>query len=127
MGLRDDIQTDLAEAFDDDLADAIQPFEGSYKGEGTWDPETETSTAPTVTYSGRGVLDAYESRRIDNINIKVGDVLLICLANEVSDRPQTGHSINALDLITGEVVTYRVESVEMDPAQAHYEIQLRRS
>jgi hypothetical protein len=127
VGLRDDIQIDLAAAFDEDLADAVQPFSGTYKGEGSWDPVTETSTAPTIVYSGRGVMDSYDSRRIDNVNIKVGDVLLLCLANEVTDRPQVGHQITALDLITGAPVTYRVETAEMDPARAHYEIQLRRS
>lgn len=127
MGLRDDIQADLAEAFDDDLADAVSAFTGTYMGPGEWDPVSETSTAQPVTYTGRGVLDSYDSRRIDNINIKIGDVLLICLANEVTGRPQVGHQIAALDLITEEVVSYRVEGAAMDPAQAHYEIQLRRS
>lgn len=127
MGMRDEIQTELAEAFDEDLADAVQQFTGTYKGEGAWDPETETSTAPTIAYSGRGVMAGYDSRRIDNVNIKVGDVLLLCLANEVTDRPQVGHQITAVDLITGSRVAYRVESAAMDPAQAHYEIQLRRS
>lgn len=127
MGLRDDIQADLAEAFDDDLADAVSTFTGTYMGPGVWDPVSETSTAQSVTYTGRGVLDNYDSRRIDGVNILVGDVLLICLANEVTDRPAVGHQITADDLITGQAVTYRVVSPEIDPAKAHYEIQLRRS
>lgn len=127
MGLRDDIQADLAEAFDDDLADAVSIFTGTYMGAGVWDPVSEESTAQPVTYTGRGVLDSYDSRRIDNINIKVGDLLLICLASEVTDRPQVGHQITTADLITDEAVSYRVEGAAMDPAKAHYEIQLRRS
>lgn len=127
MGMRDEIQTELAEAFDEDLADAVQQFTGTYKGEGAWDPETETSTAPTIAYSGRGVMAGYDSRRIDNVNIKVGDVRLVCLTNEVGDRPQVGHQITTLDLMTGAAVTYRVESADVDPAQACYEMQLRRS
>ncbi|MGV5490230.1 glutamate 5-kinase [Pseudomonas sp. XP2] len=127
MGIRDEIQADLAEAFDEDLADAVVPFSGAYLGPGVWDPVNETTTAQPVTYTGRGVLDSYDSRRVDNINIKVGDVLLICLANEVTDRPAVGHQITADDLITGQPVTYRIVSPEIDPAKAHYEIQLRRS
>lgn len=127
MGLRDDIQADLAEAFDEDLADAVAPFSGTYLGPGVYDPVTEETTAQPVTYSGRGVLDAYDSRRIDNVNIKVGDVKLIALVNEVTDNPMVGHQITAPDLVTGEQVTYRVESVNADPAQAHIELQLRRS
>jgi len=126
MGLRDDVQIDLAAAFDDDLADAVQPFTGTYMGPGEWDPVSETTTAQPVTYTGRGVFDSYDSRRIDNINILVGDVLLICLANEVTDKPAVGHEIIANDLITGEAVAYRIISPGIDPAKAHYEIQLRK-
>jgi hypothetical protein len=126
MGLRDDIQIDLAAAFDDDLADAVQPFTGHYMGEGVFDPITETTTAQPVTYTGRGVLDAYDSRRIDSINILVGDVLLISLANETTDIPAVGHQITAQDLLTGDPVTYRVVNPGIDPAKAHYEIQLRK-
>jgi len=126
MGLRDDIQADLAEALDDDLADAVFPFTGFYMGPGVWDPVNETTTAQPVIYTGRGVLDSYDSRRIDGLNILVGDVLLICLANEVTDKPAVGHQITAADLITGESVTYRIVSPGIDPAKAHYEIQLRK-
>lgn len=126
MGLRSDIQTDLAEAFDTDLADAVFPFSGQYLGPGVYDPVTETTTEQPITYTGRGVLDNYDSYRIDGLNIKVGDVLLLCLASEVTDKPAVGHKITALDLLTGEQAVYRVVSPGIDPAQAHYEIQLRK-
>ena len=126
MGLRDDIQADLAEAFDEDLVDAVVPFSGTYLGPGVYDPVTEETTAQPVTYSGRGVLDAYDSRRIDGVNILAGDVLLICLANEVTDKPAVGHQITAEDLLTGEQAAYRIVSPGIDPAKAHYEIQLRK-
>lgn len=126
MGLRDDIQADLAEAFDEDLADAVSTFTGTYMGPGVWDPVNETTTAQPVTYTGRGVLDSYDSRRIDGLNILVGDVLLVCLASEVTDKPAVGHQITAADLITGLPVTYRIVSPGIDPAKAHYEIQLRK-
>ncbi|WP_411835632.1 glutamate 5-kinase [Pseudomonas chlororaphis subsp. aurantiaca] len=126
MGLRDDIQIDLAEAFDNELADAVQAFTGTYMGSGVWDPVSETTTAQPVTYTGRGVLDSYDSRRIDGLNILVGDVLLICLANEVTDRPAVGHQITVEDLLTGQQATYRIISPGIDPAKAHYEIQLRK-
>ena len=96
MGIRSDIQSDLAAAFDTDLADAVSAFTGTYMGSGVRDPISETTTAQPVTYTGRGVLDNYDSRRIDGMNIKVGDVLLICLANEVSDKPAVGHQILSL-------------------------------
>ena len=126
MGLRDDIQTDLAEAFNTDLADAVVPFTGEYLGPGVRNPITEETTAQPVFYSGRGVLDSYDSRRIDSINIKVGDVLLICLANETTDIPAVGHKISVEDLLTGQQAAYRVVNPGIDPAKAHYEIQLRK-
>lgn len=126
MGLRDDIQADLAEAFNTDLADAVVPFNGEYLGPGVRNPITEETTAQPVFYSGRGVLDSYDSRRIDSINIKVGDVLLICLANETTDIPAVGHKITTVDLLTGQQAAYRVVSPGIDPAKAHYEIQLRK-
>ncbi|KWW14124.1 glutamate 5-kinase [Pseudomonas putida] len=126
MGLRDEIQADLAEAFGEDLADAVSTFTGTYMGPGVWDPVNETTTAQPVTYTGRGVLDSYDTRRIYGLNILVGDVLLICLANEVTDRPAVGHQITVDDLLTGQQVTYRIVSPGIDPAKAHYEIQLRK-
>lgn len=126
MGLRDEIQADLAEAFDEDLADAVSAFTGTYMGPGVWDPVNEATTAQPVTYTGRGVLDSYDTRRVDGLNILVGDVLLICLANEVTDKPAVGHQITAPDLVTGEPATYRIVSPGIDPAKAHYEIQLRK-
>lgn len=126
MGLRDDIQADLAEAFDTDLADAVVPFTGEYLGPGVRNPITEETTAQPVLYSGRGVLDSYDSRRIDSINIKVGDVLLICLVNETTDIPAVGHKITTVDLMTGQQAAYRVVIPGIDPAKAHYEIQLRK-
>lgn len=127
MGLRDKIQTKLGKAFDGKLSDAVNAFTGTYMGEGEWDPVTEASTSQPVTYTGRGVLAGYDSRRIDNINIKVGDVLLIALVNEVTDKVMVGHQITAPDLVTGEQSTYRVETVSADPAAAHIEVQLRKS
>lgn len=127
MGLRDDIQADLAEAFDDDLADAVSTFTGTYMGPGVWDPVSETTTAQPVTYTGRGVLSRYEDTRIDNINILVGDLRLTALANEVADTPDVGHKITAPDLMdrTKQVV-YLVKSVRADPASATYRVQLRK-
>ncbi|UPK86794.1 hypothetical protein E5221_18185 [Pseudomonas sp. A2] len=48
------------------------------------------------------------------------------VTNEVTDKPAVGHQITAPDLITGEPATYRIVSPGIDPAKAHYEIQLRK-
>jgi|AntDeeMinimDraft_6_1070357.scaffolds.fasta_scaffold02252_6 hypothetical protein len=54
MGLRADIQTATAEAFDDDLADAVTPFDGvRIEISGEYDPATGTYPETTVNYSAR--------------------------------------------------------------------------
>jgi hypothetical protein len=105
MGLREDLQADMAEAFDTDLADAVQTFAGGITLPGTVDPVTEEPTGEEViAYTGHG------------LRIKATDKLLIALTNEVvGGTPQIGHKINGLDVL----------AVETDPAGAHYEIQLR--
>ncbi|MDU3815796.1 MAG: glutamate 5-kinase [Pantoea sp.] len=126
MGIRDELQAELAEAFDTDLADAVHDFTGSYTVQGEWDPVTETGGETTVNYSGRGVLSRYELGRIDGVNILHGDLRLTALANEVTDIPSEGHFIIAPDLATGSPQTYRVVTLTPDPAAATYRIQLRR-
>ncbi|EPU9020254.1 glutamate 5-kinase, partial [Acinetobacter baumannii] len=42
MGLRDEIQADIAEVFNDDLADAVYTFTCERFSKTNWDPKTET-------------------------------------------------------------------------------------
>ena len=119
MGIRDELQTEVAAAFDTDLQDAVKDFTGSYTVRGAWNPVTETGTETQVTYSGRGVLARYKLRRIDGVNILHGDVKLTALA--------VGHIIIAPDPITGELQRYEVITASADSAGAAYSIQLRRA
>lgn len=127
MGLREDIQKELAEAFDTDLADAVHSFTGGVTlPSEQWDPVAETGGDPIViSYSGRGVLDAFSIDLIDGINIKATDQKLISLTSEVTGVPQIGHKITTVNLLTGGQTTYDVLKPFVDPAGAHYEIQLR--
>ncbi|MEN0582272.1 glutamate 5-kinase [Phytobacter palmae] len=129
MGIRDELQSELAAAFDadDELADAVKAFTGSYVIEGDIDPVTEESTSETITYSGRGVLSRYKLNRIDGVNILHGDLKLTALVNEVTDKPKVDHIITAPDLVTGGQQRYKVITAGTDPAQATYSIQLRRA
>lgn len=127
MGIRDELQTEIAAAFDDDLADPVNNFTGSYVIQTGWDPVTETGGETTVTYTGRGVLLRYKLNRIDGVNILHGDLKLTALTNEVTDEPKVDHIITAPDLITGEQQRYKVITAGTDPAKATYSIQLRRA
>ena len=129
MGMRDDLQAELAEAFDsaDWLGDAVNAFAGSYVVASEVDPVTEESTSQTVTYSGRGVLSGYSLSRIDGVNILHGDLKLTALTNEVTDKPAENHVITAPDLVTGIQQAYKIVTVGTDAAKATYSIQLRRA
>ncbi|WP_428945297.1 glutamate 5-kinase [Pantoea sp. FN060301] len=126
MGIRDEIQAEIAEAFNTDLDDAVHAFSGSYVIKSGWDPVTETGGETVVSYTGRGVLSGYETERIDGVNILAGDVKLLALKNEVTDVPAEGHIITAPDLATGIMQAYKVVKLGADPASATYRMQLRR-
>ena len=122
MGLRDELQADLAEAFDDDLADAVTAFTGTRtvaddtdSGIDDWMNPPDTPTASTLTYSGRGVFTDYSTYELNSDIINVTDVKLIVLQNEITAEPIADDKING----------YSVVRVNRDPALATYEIQLR--
>ncbi|HCI5632887.1 TPA: glutamate 5-kinase [Klebsiella variicola subsp. variicola] len=127
MGIRDEVQTEVAAAFDTDLSDAVNEFTGSYTVSGAWDPVTETGSETQMNYTGRGVLARYKLRRIDGVNILHGDLKLTALVNEVTDKPAVGHFVSALDPITGVLQRYEVITAAADSAGAAYSIQLRRA
>ncbi len=127
MGIRDELQAEVAAAFDTDLRDAVKDFTGTYTVRGDWDLVTETGTETQVTYSGRGVLARYKLRRIDGVNILHGDVKLTALVNEVTDKPAVEHIITAPDPITGALQRYEVITASADSAGVSYSIQLRRA
>ena len=127
MGIRDELQAEVAAAFDTDLQDAVKAFTGSYTVRGAWNPVTETGAETHMTYSGRGVLARYKLRRIDGVNILHGDLKLTALVNEVNDKPAVGHFIMAPDPITKALQRYEVITAAADSAGAAYSIQLRRA
>ena len=122
MGLRDELQADLAEAFDDELSDAVTAFAGTRtvaddtdSGIDDWMNPPDTPSASTLTYSGRGVFTDYSKYELDSDIIDVTDVKLIVLQNEITAEPIADDKING----------YSVIRVSKDPANATYEIQLR--
>ncbi len=122
MGLRDDIQADLAEAFDDDLSDAVTDFTGvrtvasdTDSGIDDWMNPPGAPSDNTLTYTGRGVFADYTAYELERDIINVTDVKLICLTNEITAEPIADDKING----------YSVVRVDKDPALASYEIQLR--
>lgn len=115
MGMKEDIQNDLAEAFDGDLADAVKAFTGSRTVNLSYDPVANVQLTDAENYTGRGVFGSYNATEVDNVNILVTDTKLVCLQSEVTDSPLMNDVINGL----------RVISVGSDPADATWVLQLR--
>lgn len=121
MGLHDEITADIKEAFNTDLADAVQPFTGSRTVQGEPSIEdiltnTVGSNSTIINYSGRGVFGSYSEFEVDGEAIKANDVKLTALQSEVTTRPQLDDNING----------YQVVAVNQDPASITYTIQLRK-
>ncbi|MGY2094320.1 hypothetical protein [Pseudomonas simiae] len=130
MGMREEIQSELAEAFDDPdgLSDAVKPVKGVRKVAGEYDPDLGGETPDTtVTYMGRGVLGTYLSKEIDGSLIQTTDKKLLVLQNElfVADGA-VPTSIPAAPAIGDIINGLRVMNVSADPADATWTAQLRK-
>ena len=89
--MREELQAELAAAFDEDLADAVDTFTCEkliYSGEFDF----ETQTYPVVgdeSYSGRGVLfGSYQKDLVKPADYQAEDAKAIVLQNEVTQVPQ---------------------------------------
>lgn len=115
MGLRDEISADIAEAFDNDLADAITEFIGIRKADGDYNPSTGKVENNSITYTGRGVFSSYKLENIDSTLIQTKDKKLTVLQAEITLEPKVDDVINGLKVI----------AITTDPADVSYTIQLR--
>lgn len=129
MGMREEIQSEMAEAFSDPdgLADAVRPVTGGRIVPGEYDPATGTETeGATLEYLGRGVFGSYSVREIDGSLIQTTDEKLLVLQNEllvsVDGVPSEVAAVPEIgDIISGK----RALNVSEDPAKATFTIQLR--
>ena len=121
--MRDELQAELAEAFNDGLADAVDTFTCEkliYSGEFDF----ETQTYPVVgseSYSGRGVLfGSYQKELVKPVDYQAEDAKAIVLQNEVTGIPQIG------DVWATTKGNFQVVNIGGDPVSATYIIQLRK-
>ena len=121
--MRDELQAELAEAFNDGLADAVDSFtceKPIYSGEFDF----ETQTYPVVgseSYSGRGVLfGSYLKDLVKPADYQAEDAKAIVLQNEVTGIPQIG------DVWATTKGNFQVVNIGGDPVSATYIIQLRK-
>lgn len=123
MGLRDEIQADIAEAFNTDLADAITPFTCTRITKGNWDPVEETYDETRFEYSGRCVFGFYNQQEVVKstvLNILETDRKAILMQSEVTAEPKVDDEWR----IEGKL--YRVMYIKSDPTKLLYTVQLRK-
>ena len=123
MGMRDELQEELAEAFSTDLADAVDTFtceKPIYSGEFDF----ETQTYPVVgseSYSGRGVLfGSYLKDLVKPADYQAEDAKAIVLQNEVTAVPQID------DVWVTSKGDFKVVNIGADPTDSIWTCQLRK-
>ena len=123
MGIKDDIQAEVAAAFSADLADAVDTFtceKPIYSGEFDF----ETQTYPVVgseSYSGRGVLfGSYLKDMVKPTDYQVTDSKATVLQNEVTQVPQIG------DVWATSKGDFKVINIGADPTNSIWTCQLRK-
>lgn len=120
--MRDELQAELAAAFNEDLADAVDTFtceKPIYSGEFDF----ETQTYPVIgseSYSGRGVRGNYLRDMVKPIDYQATDAKAIVLQNELTGIPQIGDVWQFAD------GGFEVKNIGSDPVSATYIIQLRK-
>ena len=122
MGLREELQADLKEAFDEDLSDAVKQItlKQVSKDLTTYDPVTGTNTRTSVDYYTRGIFTDYTIEERYNSFLEPTDSKLIIIANELEVVPQIR------DVISEGATNYNIIGQLHDPVKATYELQVRK-
>ena len=121
--MRDELQEELAAAFNEDLADAVDSFTCTkpiYSG--VFDFETQTyPVVGSESYSGRGVLfGSYQKELVKPADYQAEDAKAIVLQNEVTAVPQLDDVWNT---VKGD---FKVVHSGGDPTGAIWACQLRK-
>ncbi|MCG5225721.1 glutamate 5-kinase [Acinetobacter pittii] len=121
MGLKDELQAEIAEAFNEDLADTVHTFTCERISKTNWDPKTETHVEVKENYSGRGVLfGSYSQYEIQTLGVLATDKKATVLQNEVTMVP-----IMEDEWLTP-LGTFCVKHIQQDPSATIWKCQLRK-
>ena len=122
MGIKDDIQAEVAAAFSADLADAVDTFtceKPIYSGEFDFETQTYPVTG-SESYSGRGVRGNYLRDMVKPIDYQATDAKAIVLQNELTGIPQIG------DVWQFKDGGFEVKNISQDPTSSIWTCQLRK-
>ena len=119
MGLAD-IFKDAAETIIDAFDDI--PISVTYvrKGSSVYVPGTGAVTSTDTEYTVKGIPDEFETEEINNLSILRTDKLFYIASNDLDVTPVVSDEIIISD------VTWQVISVQSDPADALWVIQIRK-
>lgn len=129
MGMRNEIQQELATAFDaeDELSDAVDTFTCTRRILTGSNPATGEDTYTEYVYGGRGVLfGSYLKDLVKPIDYRATDSKALLLQNEVSDVAGNLVEPDVNDIWVIEGGKYRIVSYGKDPADATWIAQLRK-
>ena len=119
MGMRAEIQSDISDAFDEDLSDAVKDITITEVKE-SYNIDTGVNTQIETEYKTRGVPYDIKETEIFNESVKPGDVSLIILQNEIEIQPE----IDFYATFNGN--KYKIMGVSKDPADVSWELLCRK-
>ena len=128
MGMREEIQSELAEAFDDPdgLADSVRPVLGVRKVAGEYDPDTGSAPEVITSYAGRGIFGSYLVKEIDGSLIQTTDEKLLILQNELFIAVDGVPTATIAEPKIGDIISgKRALNVSQDPVGSTWTVQLR--
>lgn len=123
MGLYDDLNNDIAEAFNSDLSDAMQTMI-YIEPQSLYDPATGAVVNTPIEHETRGVISPYieakgmngngsSTTSSEGSNIAIESTIII-LDSEISMKPIVSNMINVGSKV------YKIITVETDPAGASH-------
>ena len=118
MGLKSDIQSALAAAFDSNLSDAVKQLTYT-KIESTYNPIIGETIITETTYNTRGVLDKERAVEIFNQSYKPQDTVILILQNELNTIPDID------DYIEENGNKWKIIAIKNDPADVTWELLCR--
>ena len=119
MGIYADVTKDVAEAFDTDLADAVQAITVIDVGLPTYDPVTGINISTETSYTTRGVVTSLTEDDVnDEALVTNGVTILILDAEKSVPAFKTGMKI----LIGSGSQTYKLITVDPDAANVSHRL-----
>jgi len=120
MGLTDQIDADVKNAFDGDLSDAVKEV-ALIRATVNYDPNTGINTAVNDVHDTRAVVEPVNDTQIDGEVVRIGDVSFLILKSEIDIVPILDDIVD----VAGD--KHLVTSIVSDPADVLYTLVGRKS